>query len=263
MHAAIKAQIVEWAKQDSKNEVCGFLYHDGTKLYARLCPNVAKRPSDEFAISAEEYLKCESLGEICGVFHSHPSGPAAFSPADLEYIEQVAVPLYLYATETGDWAEYIPPTYEVGLVGLPFIWGWYDCYSLVRNYFRQNHQIFLGDYDRETDHFKLKAHRSLIIDNFAKEGFSIVASKPSEFLQNLQDNDCILFNNPSVCPESSVHLAVFLGNSRFLHHPEGILSKQDFLDASWIKRIRLIVRHKNFVKTGPEGVSLNQQKGQE
>lgn len=252
MHSRIKNQIIDWAKANPKEEICGLLYYSDNKLLAVLCENIARDKSNEFQISHEIYLKYEMAGTLCGVFHSHPDGPAAFSEADIEYIQEVAVPLYLYVVESGSWLEYIPPTYHVDTIGLPFIWGLYDCYSTARNHFRQECGVYLGDYDRDEDVFRTSGTKTMIVDNLRKEGFSIIGSfldnNLNLALNSIQKHDIILFTNPEICRQSSVHVGIFLGNSKFLHHPENALSRSEMLTDHWVKRIRFIIRHKSQIK---------------
>lgn len=245
MNTSIKRQIIDLARLTPDREICGFIYYTAeNELKVYPANNISVNPTNTFEIDPVDYIRCDRRGTICGVYHSHPGNEEAFSKGDLKYIEEVGVPLYLYTVGTGKWSEYIPATYHVDLVGLPFIWGLYDCYSIVRNKWRQDLGIFLDDFDRGNDFAQNDESKPLIVNNLAEQG-GVIVGRGMDGLAKAKSNDLILFNTESYSRIFPLHFGVFLGNSRFLHHPEGKLSREDFLDEHWIKRVNLVVRHKS------------------
>jgi proteasome lid subunit RPN8/RPN11 len=233
MNTKIKTQIETLAKSNPLEEICGFLYQDleGVKIFE--CDNIAENKVDTFIIDDQDYLSCLALGTVCAIYHSHPQN-SAFSLEDISIADEINLPILLYAVEENQWQEYIPKTYNYPLEGRQFSWGFDDCYGLVRSYYRQEKNVYLNDYDRD-DSFQ-ESDGEVILNNFEKEGFYDTNSTVS-----LQIGDVILFHSNRALPQ---HFGVFLGNSRFLHHPLGALSRVELLSGNWRKRIVKILRKK-------------------
>ena len=64
----IKQAIANHAREVFPQEACGFVVNG--KLIK--CKNDHPLPSCNFAITARDYVKAESLGAIEAVYHSHP-----------------------------------------------------------------------------------------------------------------------------------------------------------------------------------------------
>lgn len=67
---------------------------DGRDAYIA-CGNVAADAAD-FEIAAADYVRCEDMGEIVGVFHSHPNGLAAPSERDVSAQAASGLPWYIF-----------------------------------------------------------------------------------------------------------------------------------------------------------------------
>jgi proteasome lid subunit RPN8/RPN11 len=236
MHTKIKQSIIELAKI-STEEICGFIYatHNEVKIYP--CTNIAADRTTNFEISKGEYLDCIRLGVVIAVYHSHPNGPASFSEWDLAVSKEAALPFYMYDVPSGEWFEYLPPTYSVKLEGRPFYWGFDDCYGTVRHYYRETLGLYLRDYDRDDNFGPSKS--MAIMDHFADEGF--VCFPPTEIVK---PHDALLFDISKHCPQ---HLSVFVGNQRMFHHPLNALSHIDFLDGRYLSRLAHVLRHKTLL----------------
>jgi len=87
---------------------------------------------------------------------------------DLNLANEMILPLYLYSIIEDQWNEFIPKDYILPLEGLPFIWGQFDCYEMIRIYLRQNCNVYIGDYPRDETFPDTGA--TIILDNFSKEG---------------------------------------------------------------------------------------------
>ncbi len=257
MNSLIKSQIIALANKNPQEEICGFIYYtvNGSSGDIFIYPsnNISVDRYCNFEIDPVDYLTCSQKGEICGVYHSHPGHDEAFSSNDVEYIEELGVPLYLYTVDTGKWQEYIPPTYQINLNGLPFIWGLYDCYSTLRNYYRQEFSINVPDYDRGDKFAQDPTSLSLIMNNVQSAGFEIIPHTPDTINETIQIGDVLLFFTPSCSRVLPAHFGIFLGKSSFLHHPENVLSREDQLNHYWISKIAYIARHKNRVLTTVSG----------
>lgn len=225
MHTQIKREIIGLAIANPTEEVCGFIWHDREKAHVLPCRNVAQNPTEEFEIGVEDQILLAGLGAPLGIYHSHPS-TAAFSPEDLEYAQETAVPHYLYSVPDQQWHEYVPPSYDEPLEGQPFVLGFKDCYSIVRDYYRHHLGRHLRDYDR--DESFVHEEQGVIMENFEREGFEFSS------LATIQIHDLILFKSDKALPQ---HFGIFVGNSRFLHHSRGMLSRVELLTDHWFDRL--------------------------
>jgi len=232
MHTLTKTEIISSCEANPLQEVCGFVVlQDKAKVIQ--CQNISSTPETSFLIHPSEFIKAKSQGQIISLWHSHPSS-AAFSEADLSYGDEINLPLHLYNIQSKEWSEYIPKTYRVPLTGRPFIWGHYDCFGLVRDYFRQEKGVYINDYDRDENFEQTKDVR--IWDNFEKEGFLKLPG-----LGAIKNDDVIIFNTNAM-PQ---HLGIFVGNTQIMHHPLNAISRLDRFNANWQKRAKVIVRHKS------------------
>lgn len=234
MYTPIKKEIKRLALENPSEEICGLLYVQDKNLKIYPCKNVALDKALEFEIDPQEYIACTLLGRPCAIYHSHPAGSlAAFSVHDLETAKEWDLPFHLYCVDEDRFLEYIPPEHKINLEGIPFCWGWHDCYSLVRDFFRQSHGIYMNDYDRD-ETFE-STDTNVIMENFEKENFHQLAG-----VGLIQKNDVLVFHSHRAYPQ---HFGIFLGSSKMLHHPLGNLSRIESITPNWQKRLQLIFRY--------------------
>lgn len=238
MNTKVKAKIIELAKANPNEEICGFVCIKGFEVDIFPCQNIALDKTTDFEMSQEEYFECMKIGIPFAVYHSHPNGPSSFSPADLESSDESTMPFYLYDVKSGEWLEYIPKTYEISLEGQKFCWGINDCYGLCRNYFRQTLGIYIRDYDRDEDFGP--SNSNMIMENFEKEGFV----KFDLGAIDVKPHDALLFDISNRCPQ---HLGIFRGQQNFLHHPLGTLSRSEQLNDKWLRHLKYVLRHKTLL----------------
>lgn len=239
MHTAIKDQIIDLSAADPSRESCGYIYRDWVGIPKVLqCENIAENPAEEFEISMEDFVKVQGLDHPLAVYHSHPAASLGFSPADLECAEEMALPFYLYDLATQTWHEYIPKSYESDFLGRQWCVGFDDCYSLVRNYFRKIHGIYMGDYDR--DESMSHEERGVIAHQYEHEGFVVVSN------DQITVGDVMVFKTDKALPQ---HFGVYQGANRFYHHPIKGLSCEEPLSDRWFSRLISVFRHKSLVKS--------------
>lgn len=238
MHSLLKAKVIALAEADPR-EICGYFYRDlAGQPQLHTCRNVATDPANQFEISDEDQITALGLGEPLGIYHSHPTGAASFTPPDLECADEVCLPFYLYHVEHETWHEYLPPGYQVKLVSREFALGFDDCYGLVRHYFRQKHQIYLADYDR--DETFSHEEQGIIMASFQKEGFHVVP------VQDLQVDDVLLCKSDKAMPQ---HFAIYRGLNTILHHKRDCLSREEMLTDRWLSRLICVLRHETLPKS--------------
>lgn len=236
MNTKVKQAIIDHAKTLPNEEVCGFIYYTQDSVHAYPCTNVSPEGTVRaFQIDPHEYIQVSQLGKIVGVYHSHPIGGApGFSEEDLEVAREMCLPFYLYAVEQDKWSSYIPLSYTVNPVSLPFIWGQWDCLEVIRTHYRQTKGVYMTDYDRD-ESFQ-GATEDAITKHIADEGFYEVPGKGP-----IKVDDVLLFK--TIGTAYPHHLGVFMGQGRVLHHPLNMLSRIDPLTGPWIKRISMVLRY--------------------
>jgi len=231
-------RIIEICENKPNQEVCGFIKVVGAELVIVECENIAEDKENNFQFSIQDSIFAQDK-DVVGIFHSHTDCEQAlstFSRADIDAAEEFQKPLYLYVLKTKKWLNYTPNGYSRDLIGRQFIRGVNDCYTELRDYYRQELKINLRDYIRDDDVFDGKT--DFIIQHAKDEGFEIL-----ENMGVIKKNDVLVFKHFGPYPR---HLGVFLGNSKFLHQPCNNFSCVDFLGGDWQKRLRFALRHKNF-----------------
>lgn len=209
------------------------------------CTNTAKDDSN-FRLPREEYVAAADQGEILAVVHSHPDRQARPTPADLDACEEGGIPWYIVQVGMNDAGEIIageiymfePSGYEAPLIGLPFVHGVHDCYSLIRRWYKKERGIDLPDFERE-DGWWDDGIQNLYLDNYKEVGFVEVAAGSAD----LQVGDVILMqirskNHPN-------HAAVYVDPERqiMVHHMYGQLSSRAVYGGHWLRVTRAIYRY--------------------
>jgi len=227
---SIKNAIYAHVITELPREGCGVLHVvDGQTLF-HACRNIAEG-TDNFAIHPEDYAAAESMGEIVGIVHSHPNGPAEFSQADRVACEASGLPWYLVTCPEEAWAYMEPSGYIAPLVGRVWAHGVLDCYSIIRDWYKQERGITLPDFERHDDWWHKGGN--LYVENFSKAGFERVFDGP-------QVGDVLLMQVLAKVPN---HAAVYIGDNKILHHLHGRLSCRDVIGGYWSKNTTHILRY--------------------
>lgn len=231
MNEGHKGAFSLWAEMAAPREACAVLVSvgDGTVLVE--CKNIAAE-EDRFVIDPNSWAEADDLGEIVAVIHSHVQEPPEPSQADLVACEASGLPWWIYSLQTHSWGYLEPSGYTAPLIGREWRHGVLDCYSLVRDYYRQTKNLFLRDYPREDDWWK--KGQNLYVENFAAAGFREVS------LAEIQPGDALLMTIASRVPN---HAAIYLGDGEILHHRHNQLSRRELLTGDLIKRVTHVLRY--------------------
>jgi proteasome lid subunit RPN8/RPN11 len=201
------AALVHAKDQDPKEAVGLLLNVKGKQRYFP-CQNLAITNHQEFILNPEDYVKADNLGEIIGIFHSHPITPPTPSQADRISCEHSNLPWYIVNPKTEQWAELKPEGYKPELCGRPWVWGITDCWSLVRDWYKQEKNIELIDYERSITPQEFLENP--LFEKYAKDtGFRELANN-----EPLEVGDVLLM---SIMHPTLNHVAIFLGDM-VLHH---------------------------------------------
>jgi len=210
---SIKDDIEKHALESMPAESCGLIIiKKGRKKYIP-CRNIASMGN--FAIHPEDYANAEDMGVIDTVVHSHVNIPALPSPSDLVQCELTDFKWLIISVPNMQTHEFKPSGYVMPLYGRSFNHGTVDCYTFVRDFYKQELNIELPNFDR-TDNWWL-SDENLYLENYSKAKFVET--------DNLEKNDVILMTiGGSKVPN---HGAIYLGDGRIGHHQQDRLSSID------------------------------------
>jgi len=194
MNLANQALALAHAADEFPREACGLLIvQKGRETYIP-CRNIGVG-TDQFVIHPEDYVRADRLGEIVGVFHSHPHLPADPSQADKVACEASGLPWFIVSYPSGQWHETQPSGYMAPLVGRAWAHGVLDCYSVIRDWYRAERGIDLPNFDRFDEWWK--RGQNLYLDNFGSAGFEALGAVQS---QDMEVGDVLLMQVASPFP---------------------------------------------------------------
>ena len=132
-----KESFKKYAQEQAPDEACGLLaIIDGKETFWP-CKNLAEGKHEFFMLDPDDWAECEDTGEIIGVIHSHPVGGAIASEADKASCEHIGFPYYIYSINQDHWICIEPTGWKApSLIGRKFIWGKYDCLSIVTDWLK-------------------------------------------------------------------------------------------------------------------------------
>ena len=196
------------AKEQDPKESCGLLLEIKGKEKYFPCKNLSTYSQQCFIIDPNDFIKAEESGNILAVIHSHPVTPPIASQADKISCENSELPWHIVNPKTEQWGYYEPSGYKPPLIGRHWVWGVTDCWSLVRDWYKEEKNIILRDWDRPTtpQQFLEKP----LFEKCAEEtGFRELDKD-----EKLEVGDVLLM---SILGKGLNHVAIFLGDD-VLHH---------------------------------------------
>lgn len=240
---SVATRIREIAELRYPYEACGFIVGAGKKTLVIEKQNEAHNKRAQFLMNPEAWIEAEQEGEILGVWHTHVEEPAQPSPADLAACEESELPWFLMSIhkrsdcfEFSDLIYFEPKGYEQPYVGRPYVYGTFDCWSLVVDYLKRELGISISNSYPRLENFWLKDETNFFDTHFANEGLIEVDGE-------LQKGDVLMFQT-DVSGHAN-HVGVFIGNNQFLHHVQGRLSTIDTYGGYWEKHTIRHLRHVN------------------
>ena len=216
-------------------EQCGlFVNYQGNTVYCSL-DNVSDSPEQTFELDSWSYYRLISRFKVEAVLHSHSEYPHA-SLKDMQKQVETGVPWGIMNVHKGAPRE----TFFFGdslpiqdLLGRPFVHGVYDCYSLVRDFYRFC-EIELIDYPRTLKWWDTKKI-NLIEDNCYKSGFKKISREV------VQPGDLALM---TIGCDRINHLGVYIDDNLVLHHLINRLSRREPF-APWSRRTTMYMRYQD------------------
>lgn len=124
------------------------------------------------------------------------------------------------------------------LIGLPFVYGVQDCYSIVRSFYMDNYGIELPNYARPNEFWKYGM--DMYRDRYIKNGFDVLHCHPSEY----REGDVVLM---AISSTVANHAGVLLENGKILQHLWGRLSSIDQYGGLFRNTTVGVFRHRDVI----------------
>lgn len=233
MYSSEDSNILKHFVEEYPKEGCGLLINKRGKIHWKPCKNISDSPEDSFVIPPEEIIKANLSGDVYAIVHSHPDQSSEPSEKDKKTSNFLGIPYLIFSIPEGTKSFYVPENAEKPLLGREYIFGENDCYSLVRDYYRQE--------------FDLVLPTILFEDNWWEKGLNYFDDLFTDFgfveVDSPQKGDGIIFSIYSEVPN---HCGVYLEEGVFLHHAVNRLSCRDSV-YDWKKFIKRYVRCKQFI----------------
>lgn len=208
-------------------ETCGFVLRDGTVVQV---PNYSPEPADHFVIDPEDYAAYEELG-IAGIWHSHLTNPG-FSPTDQNVLRADNLPWAIYCLATDSFAQ-VNPSAPAPLLGRPFCYGIYDCYSLVCDY--------LSELGVAMPFWVRGSYGEWNTPEFVPFDEEHAGLGPVVDGETYQPGD-LLFMNLGDYKNHIDHIAVFNSSTTFIHHLADKTSRIDRFSSYWKPFVKCVIR---------------------
>lgn len=227
-------EVVTHINNELPKEACGLLAVVKGRPKFFPCENKSETPLTDFVIDPYDYRKIAEEADVVAVIHSHPYEKPEPSIMDRAACNRLGKPWYIFGLDD-EYVKIEPEEEEFDLVGRPFVFGVYDCFTIIRDYYKPL-GINLFDYTYEWEFWE--KGKNLYIENFESEGFVKVTDN------SLQPHDAILM---ALNSKITNHAGIYVGKFRMLHHAPNRLSCRDNYTGMWKKITRVVVRHEKFL----------------
>ena len=230
-----KTEAIKHAEECMPQESCGLLaIIEGKETYWP-CKNLAYSGFDYFIIDPDDWVECEDTGEIISIVHSHVYDPPQPSDKDKASCEYLDLPFYIYSITMKKWCFFEPSGWKApSLIGRSFVWGVYDCWSLITDWFLENKNIKI-DYTKRPTTLKQFIKNPLFEKTLPKLGFTKQLSN-----DNLLVGDVLLFQSIT---GNLDHVAVYIGNNMILNHNIRRLSCREPFNLNFQQALRGVYRY--------------------
>ncbi len=230
-----KESFKTYAQEQTPNEACGLLaIIDGKETFWP-CKNLAEGKHEFFMLDPDDWVECEDTGEVIGVIHSHPVGAAIASDADKASCEHIGFPYYIYSINQDHWTKIEPSGWKApSLIGRRFIWGKYDCWSIVTDWLKENKNIEIPYWQRP------KTLKEFAENPEFEYALPKLNFKKQEKTDNLKTGDVLLFTGAK---QKLSHVAVYIGDSMILNHNFKALSCRQQLNLNYQKALKGVYRY--------------------
>lgn len=230
MRKHIVSAILAHAEEVYPAECCGLVVQNGRKQQYFRCRNTAPEQTEQFSMHPEDYAAAEDAGEIVAIVHSHPDATTQPSQLDIAQCDMSQLPWIIASWPEGDIRTVIPTDVVKPLLGRPFVHGHWDCYAIVRDWYRLEREIDLPNFERLDGWWN--HGENLYMKHYAEAGFIPATG-------DLQVGDVIIMQ---VRADEPNHAGVYIGDGIMLHHMYGQLSTRVPYGGYWQNRTIITLR---------------------
>ncbi|WP_224654029.1 NlpC/P60 family protein [Pectobacterium versatile] len=231
----VPEDIIQHITDSAPDMICGVLSPDDNNSGFKPCVNASPTPEQGAIIDADFLRTLRYSHEITHVICSVPDS-LSHDVSDYQAMSDRDGLPYLLVLWPSLQSLTIFPQTEPDYENRPYIYGQYDCYSLIRDYLLREKGIALNDYPREV--YSLDSEKNIFEVQAPEEGFVKIEDT------SLQSGDILVFNLPSTRLQ---HSAVYIGDGQMLHHLPPGLSCREAYSEKWKKRTSSVWRHNNLI----------------
>lgn len=144
--------------------------------------------------------------------------------------------IFVTIGENKDYSEvFFPDRYfeNTPLIGRPFLHGLFDCYTLVKDYFKRNFNLILPTNLQRTWEW-WNTGSNLYLEHANSYGF--------EEVKDIKKHDVLIMSLTSPVPN---HGAIYLGDNKIMHHVAGRFSTIENFGSMYKHKLSVILRNKN------------------
>ena len=214
-----KVAALAHAKDQDPKESCGLLLNIKGKERYFPCRNLSMTAHQCFILDPEDYVKADNTGDIIAVIHSHPVTPPVASQSDKVACEQSGLVWHIVNPKTESWGYLEPTGYKAPILGREWAWGVTDCYTLVRDWYKEKLNINLIDWQRPTT-----------LEDFNKNPMFEKCAEETGFRELKADeklkNGDLLFM--SILSNNLNHVAIFIDGDVLHHLADRISCKEPY-----------------------------------
>lgn len=215
-----------------------------TKRSAYPLENLHEDPCNHFKIDSRKFYKLNPVALV----HSHPVNlkdppritatgyyvdPRTPSKGDMQTQANMDIPFGIVSTDGNEVAApFWFPDLDSDLIGKDYVSGIYDCYRIVRAYYKQKFGIVIPEYPRSYDWWN--EDPQAYVTKFKDFGFYEIDES------ELKEGDGIIIR----IGKYEGHAAIYYGPDQILHHLNNRLSGIDSYQ-KWKGQFTRFLRHKS------------------
>jgi proteasome lid subunit RPN8/RPN11 len=196
--------------------------------------NIHPHPTNNFLLDKKTTLKLNRVrksGKEVVVWHTHiGNGLTGFSPKDMEEIYKSDVPWYMVHMDKGI-TDYCHPNKIEPLEGREWRWASQNCYTLVRDFYKLEMGITLGNFFNEHPTCWEDDGWNEYLENIEKQGFRRITDDSEKY------GDIILMKIGRAYSANHGAIRLHPNTNTILHHILEKVSGIDVLDNNWKRRI--------------------------